>query len=214
MILKHFSTVFIHIPKCGGMSVEIAYRKKYNIRKMGNKTWIRGFAVESEWTNNNGETVGMHNMHATYDRYAVFYPYFKYIAQVRHPMSRWESVYKHFCKIDLVDTPFVDWTRRAQIFLPKGQWWKLLDNFDRYWSRTETVGSHLHTMFLPQWTWVRVPEVQIFTLESKKIWKHLGMKEERHNVSPSLDCPWTPDNKRFIHEFYDRDFREFKYDYS
>lgn len=208
MIFEDEKIIFIHIPKCGGSSVTKQITRKYK-KKVAMKTWSPGLNVISKWKTNDEHWVEVTNMHATYDRYKPFYPDYQYITQIRYPMTRWESVYKHLCKLELVNTEFSEWTERASKYLPKGQFWRLFDNLDIYMNRTHSNPSNIEILFLPQWTWIR-EEVKIFKLEEGTIWEWLNLPERVDNVSPQKECVWSEKAENFVREFWKKDFEYYE----
>ena len=52
----------------------------------------------------------------------------------------------------------------------------------------------------------------IHKLEEKTIWKRLGIKEVRYNVSnEKYKITWNQEILDLIYEFYEKDFRQFGY---
>ena len=50
------------------------------------------------------------NQHATYDRYVLTVPNdYMYIAQVRNPFDRFESMWKHLVRAKFTDVGFEKW---------------------------------------------------------------------------------------------------------
>ena len=194
MIWHNRKIVFIHIPKCGGTSVRKAIQKKIP-GKHQNRTWVRGWKTQ----------VGnLWNQHATYDRYSLTVPKeYKYIAQVRNPFDRFESMGKHMTRQKFTDTPFNEWGINAIDGLKEGHWKACFD---------KKLPGHISdpsVLFKPQWQWVR-DDVIIFKMEDKVIWKFLDLPEENLNVS-NTKGEWSSELYKKVADFYEKDFEEFRY---
>ena len=198
MIWHDRKLVFIHIPKCGGTSVRKAIQKKLG-GKHYNRTWIKGWKVEAPQ-----EDGRLWNQHATYDRYALTVPNdYMYIAQVRNPFDRFESMWKHMTRAKFTDVGFEKWGNDSIDALKGGDWQSL------FTIRQPGHISDPSVLFKPQWHFVR-DDVIIFKMEDKNIWNLLGLKETHLNTSPGK-CKWSAKLFRKVQQFYERDFEQFRY---
>ena len=186
MILHDDKKIFIHIPKCGGYSVFhawLASRPKYMEQFVGaaSHTWKRGMSVEGRRPPKKDKDKGtlIINLHATYDRYKMLYPNYKYYTQVRNPYDRWKSMWKHLRNAGLVEKEFYPWTLYCIKYLPKGDFLNCIDRPDLWESAPQ---MELDMLFYPQWTYIR-EEVEVHRLEDKTIWKALNLQETHSNKS-------------------------------
>ena len=195
---------FVHIPKCGGSSINWAMMKAQpNTWK--NKTWTRGLKVESMWKNTT-----VFSQHATYDQYAFTYPDYDYVTQVRNPITRFESAYKHLYRLGLVDRDYYVWSSEVIPHLKRGNWIKAIDNHIDYIDVLDSNPTYdLSFLFRPQWHYVR-PEVEIHKLEEGTIWKRLGLQRLHRNNSfiSGLNSDHV---KTEICDLYEKDFTLFRY---
>ena len=193
MIWHDRKLVFIHIPKCGGTSIRKAIQKKVGGTHR-NRTWLHGWKVLD------GD---IWNQHATYDQYSLTVPKdYMYIAQVRNPFDRFESMWKHLVRAGFVHSSFNDWGLSAISSLQEGDW-------EACFEHKPPLRPAAALLFKPQWQWVR-EDVIIFKMEDKNIWNLLGLKETHLNTSPGK-CEWSAKLFRKVQQFYERDFEEFRY---
>ena len=198
----HSNLIFIWIPKCGGTSICQPYFQKDIIWN-----WKEG--LKTETVLNGRKTV---NQHVPYDRYAVLYPNHEYITQVRNPYTRWCSIYRHLKAWGLLPTwTLEEWTARAMMYLPQGRYIKLIEEWEPLWDSSHSNNRRIEHLFMPQWTYVR-PEVEIHKMEEKTIWKRLNVDERHYNQGAEIDC--SGEYKRFVADYYARDFETFDYDRS
>ena len=208
-------TIFIHIPKTGGTSVTNAYNQQHGITqfRFSSQTWQQGFGTHylRGWRNSPPHWMYVGNMHATYDQYALQYPDWKYVAQVRHPYNSLRSAWSHLVDISLIDTPFKQWVPRAIASMQEGRWNKCIDDKDALYELHIMKPSFDPSIIMkPQWIWVR-PGVEIHKLEERTIWKRLNLKEVKMNISNKRDHEWTDKNKELVYEYYKKDFEQFYY---
>ena len=195
---------FIHIPKCGGSSVNYAMMEAQP-NNWQNRTWMRGLKVESMWKNTT-----VFSQHATYDQYAFTHPHYDYVAQVRNPITRFESAYKHLYRLGLVHRDYYVWSSEVIQPLSRGDWVSAIDSHSKYIDMVDTnPGYDLGFLFKPQWHYVR-PEVEIHKLEDGTIWKRLGLKRQHRNSSyiSGLNSDHV---KTEIYDLYEKDFTLLRY---
>ena len=214
MVFEDLQICFIHIPKCGGTSVSTQYLTSRNIRNFFGKTWRTGLEVQFDRAiGRKGDRQVLHNMHADADQYYPVFREYDMITQVRNPHHRFASAYKHLSSIELIDTPFVKWVPRAIESLYTGNWSASLDAGHQYIQHLHIVnpGFDASILFKHQYSYIR-PEVEVHKLEEGTIWKRLGIKPGKHNVSEKeYKTPWTSHNSMLVRDYYERDFEEFKY---
>ena len=217
MILHDDKKIFIHIPKCGGYSVFhswLASRPKYMEQFVGaaSLTWKRGMSVEGRRPPKKDKDKGtlIINLHATYDRYKMLYPNYKYYTQVRNPYERWKSMWKHLRNAGLVEKEFYPWTLYCMKYLPKGDFLNCIDRPDLWESAPQ---MELDMLFYPQWTYIR-EEVEVHKLEDKTIWKALNLQEMHSNKSRKYYAEFDHVNeiKGFVYNYYKLDFEQFGYE--
>ncbi len=220
MIWHDKQLVFIHIPKCGGTSINAVKNYDYSgkVYRVNNKdhvykTWHGGMQfLHERYVGRNQDIQVVHNMHATYDQYAFTLRGYDYISQVRNPYTRFASAWKHLRSIDLVTTEFEQWAPSAIDAISHGEWAATLDKpniYINYLMYSPQFDGSL--LFKPQWHWVR-EDVEIHKLEEKTIWKRLGIEEARFNVSnEKYKVTWNQEILDLIYKFYEKDFRQFGY---
>ena len=186
MIWHDRKIVFIHIPKCGGTSVRKAIQKKVGGTHR-NRTWLHGWKVLD------GD---IWNQHATYDQYSLTVPKdYMYIAQVRNPFDRWESLYFYYIRHHGLTSDFNQWTQ-LQI--------------------SPRLQGNLQSMLKP-YMWVTQyyfipPDCEVHRLEDKTIWNVLGKTEVHRNKSRRQPIEWTEESRQLVRDYFKCDFKEFGYD--
>ena len=178
MILHDRKKVFIHIPKCGGMSViSQYYKEKYGDKWIQERgfmhTWDKGLQVESR----NGKTNAItHNLHADYQRIKPLYPDYQYFTQIRHPLTRWESIYKHLCDHKYIKNWTIEeWTMKAIPSLRRGSMFGCVENIEGFESQLIARIEAFAVMYKPSWIFYREPDVAVHKLEEGTLWNDLGL---------------------------------------
>tara|TARA_Y100000361_G_C11036604_1_gene277649 strand:- start:79 stop:378 length:300 start_codon:yes stop_codon:yes gene_type:complete len=97
------------------------------------------------------------------------------------------------------------------MYLPQGRYIKLIEEWEPLWDSSHSNNRRIEHLFMPQWTYVR-PEVEIHKMEEKTIWKRLNVDERHYNQGAEIDC--SGEYKRFVADYYARDFETFDYDRS
>jgi len=200
MIIKDLNTVFIHIPKCGGKSVARNFQPRGKIVKLSNN-W-HSHIIWHE-VHNNIETVP----HFTYDQAYLQFPKYRYITQIRHPLSRWESIFKHFSDRGFItSTNFEEWSKRAIKALNEVTLINLMDNIHLYEGKASFW--HIGVFFKPQWLFFREPEVEVHKLEEATIWDSMNIDPLHIHKSKTSIKPYNKENvKDIIYDYYKRDFK-------
>ena len=222
MVFEDKRICFIHIPKCGGTSVSTAYlkilaKKEKPISRLtyAQKSWSAGLeAKTSRIIGRDNSRQTLYNMHASYDKYYPVYRDYKFITQVRNPITRFASIWKHLSSIDLVDTSFVKWVPRAIGALREGHWAKSLDNHEQYIQMLSCVNPMFDASLLlkHQFLYVAGGEVEVHKLEEGTIWEAAGLiKRHENNSAPIWKGEWTKENKILVRDYYERDFEKFGY---
>lgn len=219
MIVPKKKWVFIHITKCAGTAVGKALNKQYQC-----------FEDQIEWNWNHDKPalfeydyfrrepgqapLIVYNKHATYDMVKGFFPDWQYFTQMRHPTSRWGSIYSFLSYRGMIDSPFEEWTPRAIEAVGKQVMEEFIDASEKYnfWQNNFPTGLNLRPMmytqryFLPR----KDPKknITIFRLEDKSIWKALKIPEIKQLSSPDKfkqKIKWTPTLKNLVKDFYYED---------
>lgn len=201
MILHDKKLIFIHIPKCGGTSLNTKITPDINFRN-----WIEQGTVEFKAVGT--YTVEFENQHATYDRLAPIFPNYRYVTQMRNPYTRWISLYKHFVKRKYITSGINEWTPKAIAQLKQGKLYHALENLDLLLTVHTTMGrQHYGYMFLPQWTWFRQPQVKVYKMESHQMWyKEFDTTPIQANWAKIPVDPLTNDNIALVKDYYKVDF--------
>lgn len=199
MVIEQEEKVFIHIPKTGGTSINSRYIKKYrmnSVLKHSRHPFIiyqnRGDRVISEW-------------HFTYDQAYTQFPDYKYYTVIRHPVSRWVSIYKHFLMRDfIVGMSLYEWTEKVMDSLPR------FDFFNGHKFEYEQSFMDFHKFFMPQWMYYREPEVEVHRMEDQTIWKALGLRPQ--HIKKGIDIPNFDGQVIFdmIYDYYKKDFERWQ----
>jgi hypothetical protein len=216
MVFRELNLCFIHIPKCGGSSITMQYHRKHEggIHSTVGKTWRPGLEVEMyRPIGREGQIQKLHNMHADADQYYPVFREYGMITQVRYPLDRFASAWKHLASVNLVDTPFDKWVPRAIENLYEGHWARSLDYPEQYIQHLSVInpGFDASILFKHQYTFLR-PEVEVHKLEAGTIWERLNLKALLHNNSlPKYEAKWTRHNEMLVGDYYERDFIEFGY---
>lgn len=199
MVIKDLNTIFIHIPKCGGKSIARNLQPKGKRIKISNN-W-HPYIVWHE-VNNNIETVP----HFTYDQAVLQFPDYRYITQIRNPLSRWESIFKHFSDRGFIKTKdFEEWSKRAIQSLTEVTLTNIMDDIKLYEGKASFW--HIGVILKPQWTFFRQPEVEVHKLEEGTIWESLGIEPIHIHRSKTTIRPYNEENiKDIIYNYYKRDF--------
>ena len=199
MIIEQENKVFIHIPKTGGTSINSRYLQKYKMKsvlKHSNHPFIlyhdRGNKIISDW-------------HFTYDQAYMQFPNYKYYTVIRHPISRWVSIYKHFLMRNfIVGKGLYEWTEEVMSTLPR------LDFFNGHNFEYEYSFMNFSKFFMPQWMYYREPEVEVHRMEDQTIWEALGL--EPQHVKKGIDIPEFNRKVIFemIYDYYKKDFERWQ----
>ena len=217
MIIHPKKEVYIHIPKCGGISITRSYvdqfYKKDNRFTLLHRNWQHGLAGDYIREGKKEFAVGQtfNNIHATYDQIAPQYPDYKYFTVIRNPLDRWESLYRHALDNNFViDWDIITWTKKAMSSLKNGAYWGTAQNLDYFEKAHIRMGS-FHVMYLPAWVYYREPEVEVHRLEDQTIWERTGTIQNNHHKSISQIAPYDREIvKELIYDYYKKDFERWE----
>lgn len=207
MVIKDKKLVFIHIPKCGGISVKHSINKDYNYGLIY-KERTHPFIISNPVSTPRSQYEKNYEIpyHFTYDEAWTQFPNFRYVTQVRHPLDRWASLYKHFCDSSFIKTWSIEtWTENAMENLKDACYYGIFENiklFERagvFWDMTK--------MLLPAWMYYRQPEVEIHKLEENTIWKALNIAPLHKHKSSKILVDYDREKvKDLIYDYYKKDF--------
>ena len=208
---------YIHIPKCGGISVTRAWlaqmEKKDKYFVFNHRNWQTGLNAEFIQEGKRPASKGsvFNNIHATYDQLALQYPDYDYYTVIRNPLTRWESLYKHNCDEGfIVDWDIITWTKRAIQSLENGAYFGTIQNLDYFEKSLVRMGSY-HVMYLPAWVYYREPEVEVHRLEDQTIWDKLGVMRNIHHASITQLAAYDTERVReMIYNYYKKDFERWQ----
>ena len=205
---------YIHIPKCGGLSITRAWLAQQDKKFLyQHRNWQTGVNADfiregvNKWTRG---TI-FNNIHATYDQLALQYPDYDYYTVIRNPLTRWESLYKHNCDEGfIVDWDIITWTKRAIQSLENGAYFGTIQNLDYFEKSLVRMGSY-HVMYLPAWVYYREPEVEVHRLEDQTIWDKLGVMRNIHHASITQLAAYDTERVReMIYNYYKKDFERWQ----
>jgi len=214
MIIHDKQQCYIHIPKCGGVSISRRFIAKYHKDKRNgyitiqNRNWqgnlLSGFQRKHKEKAWEGQ---FNNIHATYDQLALQYPDYKYFTVIRHPLTRWESLYKWLCdNLFIIDWDIITWTKKATSSIENGCFWGTVQDLDYFEKIQEKMGS-MHVMYLPAWVFYREPEVEVHRLEDQTIWEALNIEPLVHHKSITQIPEYNRiEVKDLIYNYYRKDF--------
>lgn len=210
MVIHDKQLCYIHIPKCGGISVTRAWLAQQDKNFLfQHRNWQGGLHADFIREGINGTV--FNNIHATYDQLALQYPNYKYYTVIRNPLTRWESLYKHNCDENfIVDWDIITWTRKAISSIENGAYFGTIQNLDLFEKSLVRMGSY-HVMYLPAWVYYREPEVKVHKLENQTIWKELGLMKNIHHASQTQLAPYDREKvKEMIYNYYKKDFERWQ----
>ena len=220
MLIHQERKGFIHIPKCGGISVSKTITEYYYTidkqRLMLHRSWqgrLNADFAREDYTQDrrHSRIFSYNNIHATYDQLALQYPNYEYFTQIRHPLKRWESLYKHNMNYNfIIDWDFVTWSEKAISSLMNGAYYGTVQNLD-YFEKSEVRLGSYHIMYLPAWVYYREPEVKVYRLEDGGCMEAMGYPV-RHLHNSNRTIP--PYNKQYvtelIYDYYKKDFERWQ----
>ena len=205
---------YVHIPKCGGISITRAWLAQQDKKFLfQHRNWQVGLNADfiREGIDNRTKGTVFNNIHATYDQLAIQYPNYKYYTVIRNPLTRWESLYKHACDEGfIVDWDIITWAKKAIQSLENGAYFGTIQNLDVFEKSLVRMGSY-HVMYLPAWTYYREPEVEVHRLEDHTIWKALGIIRNNHHASITQLAGYDKEYvMKLIYEYYRKDFERWQ----
>lgn len=211
MVIHDKKSCFIHIPKCGGISVTRSWLAQQDKKvPFQHRNWQGGLHAEFIREGVNKGAV-FNNIHATYDQLALQYPDYKYYTVIRNPLTRWESLYKHNCDEGfIVDWDIITWTRKAISSIENGAYFGTIQNLDLFEKSLVRMGSY-HVMYLPAWVYYREPEVEVHKLENQTIWGELGLMKTTQHVSQTQLAGYNTERVLdLIYNYYKKDFERWQ----
>jgi len=223
MVLEHLKTVFIHIPKCAGTSVEDSLTVVYKLDHV--QRWNYALDLPAVWEYDyfsDRKPILVVNKHARAQDYRkAGYGGYNYMALVRHPVRRWESMFGFLKWRKLLSRRITldEWTENAiwamkykekDGFIDKLDWWKFMKQFP--------LNLEYESFMLKMVDFVD-RGTRIYRLEDEKglkggIWKDLGIAHH------PARCLKTPDEHRVtankfvikkIENYFKEDYEEFGY---
>lgn len=202
MVVEPEKLIFIHIPKCAGSSVNQHHLMKYYNKILYLKERKHPLVIYYRTPANTFESL----MHFTYDEAWTQFPDFRYVTQVRHPLDRWESIYKHYRDRGLIETWSIEtWTENAMKSLKNACLFGAFENKISYEHRSAFWDQA--KMFLPAWMYYREPEVEVHKLEENTIWKALNMPPCHVHKSKTVLLGYDKEKvKDLIYDYYKKDF--------
>ena len=223
MIIEELKTVFIHIPKSAGTSLEDSLIRRYPYLA-NQQMWNYKLELPAVWLYNyfTDRTILVCNKHARAEDYRkAGYAGYRHVALVRHPLARWESMFGFLKWRKLLSSKitFDEWTENAiwamkyndpDGFIDKLEWWKWLKQFP--------TNLEYQSFMLRQVDFVD-RGTKIYRLEDEKgadggIWKDLDCYQY---PSRSLQTPKelkVKANKfitKKIEDYFKEDYDEFGY---
>lgn len=216
MVIHPKKEVYIHIPKCGGISITRGYKDQYfknKQYKLQHRNW-EGNPSEyirhskRDYLNN----VTHNNIHATYDQLALQFPDYKYYTVIRNPLDRWESLYRYNCdNCFVIDWDIITWTKKAMDGLWKGSYWSTAQDIAEFEKAHLRLGGSHFVMYKPAWCFYREPEVEVHRLEDQTIWNRLELIPNNHHESITKIAPYNREAvKEIIYDYYKRDFERWQ----
>lgn len=182
MIYHQPKIAYIHNVRTGGTSVDHALNKKYpDVRQIFAHAWksnVDGqvaspvrIKIKSAHTERlPGQVLEYQKKHASYDELYPLYPDYRFVAQVRHPLRKVESMYR-FCKWS--ETDGVPWTPYEF-----NEWvYNLYHNDETIQPIQDVVDSSNFHISQSKF----IGDAEWFKLEDKTIWDALDI-EERHTM--------------------------------
>lgn len=202
VVVEYEKLNFIHIPKCGGMSVNQHYLKKYYNKLIYLKERTHPYVIFNRTPRKQFESL----THFTYDEAWTQFPNFRYVTQVRYPLDRWVSLYKHFCDRNFILTWDIEtWTENAMNSLKDACIYGVFENKKQF--EHGSAFRDQSKMFLPAWMYYREPEVEVYKLEDQTIWKALNIPPCHVNQGKKLVLNYDRERiKELIYDYYKKDF--------
>ena len=201
MVIEPKNIGFIHIPKCGGASINLQLANFFNKRVVladRNHPFIIQYVTPAN-------TLHVYP-HFTYDEAWTQFPNIRYVTQVRNPLDRWESLYKHYYQRNSIKTWDIEtWTENAMKSLKNACLYGIFENKIQYEHRSAFWDQS--KMFLPAWMYYRQPEVEVHKLEEQTIWKALDIPPCHVHKSRTVLIDYDREKvKDIIYDYYKKDF--------
>tara|TARA_B100000085_G_scaffold239339_1_gene229258 strand:- start:740 stop:1297 length:558 start_codon:yes stop_codon:yes gene_type:complete len=149
-----------------------------------------------------------HFVHVKTKTWYEYHGYSNFIALVRNPYTRWESIWAHCRKQRLISMDFNNFTEAALKLKMEPQRAGEVE-----WTKKLRKKKNLEILLMPQWEWVD-EDVEIHKLEEKTIYKKLGIQEKKENVGEYEKPTWDSDNRYLFESWYAKDFKRFRYEFS
>jgi len=219
MIIPKLKAVFIHIPKTGGSAVDDAFDKAH--QSLENQlvwNWEHQRPPKFEYIYFPRKPIVV-NKHATYNMMKPYYPDWAYLTQVRHPLTRWRSIFA-FLKLRRMirpETDFIEWTHRAIPACAKERLEDFIDESEtyNYWQVHFPIALNLHVMmfrqryFLPK-NKADFSDIKIYKLEDQTIWKDWDLEPCFQMVSPEQykqEAQYNSETKELVEEYFAEDMK-------
>jgi len=223
MVLEELKTVFVHIPKCAGTSLEDSIVRRYHLEHV--QRWNYALDLPAVWEYDyfsDRKPILVVNKHARISDYRkAGYGGYTHLALVRHPVARWESMFGFlkWRKLLSAKITFDEWTENAiwamkygekDGFIDKIEWWKFMKQFP--------LNLEYESFMLKQVDFVD-RGTRIYRLEDEKgkdggIWKDLDCYMHPARALRTPDEHKVKANKfitKKIENYFKEDYEEFGY---
>ena len=159
-----------------------------------------------------GNSVVGNCFHNDMNKWANWYRwrgYDKFITTVRNPYTRWESIWAHMTRAELVKVGFDDFTKKTLGALILGRL-GIAGLFTEHPTEKQLkLGKFLYKH---QWQYLQPEEVEVHKMEEETIFERVGIPKCVKNVGYYERPKWTSESREMFQKWFAKDFELFDYD--